>query len=99
MNDISESPSITLDAALDLLAAVPLKERLAAEADRGGRVELDASMVERLSTPCAQILISAARTLAERGDPLVLTGASEAFTVAIADLGLEQSWQRWVEAR
>lgn len=99
MTSLPETSSIALDADLDLLAAVPLKASLVEAVDRGTRVMVDASKVERLSTPCAQVLISAARTLADQDNRLVLEGASEAFTAAFSDLGLDLAWQRWVETR
>ena len=92
-----DSSVIDLDADLDLVAATALKEQLLEASGQGGAVTVDASSVERLTTPCAQVLVAAARSLAEQDRPFALKSPSEAFVSAFADLGLDAVLQQWVE--
>lgn len=81
---------------LDLTQAHHLRDdmmRLSAEA----AVVLDASAVERMSTPCAQILLATARGAAAANKTFKITQASEIFRTAIADLGLQAEFSNWME--
>ncbi|MDR3423583.1 MAG: STAS domain-containing protein [Alphaproteobacteria bacterium] len=51
---------------------------------------LDASQVESLTTPGAQIILSLEKALAARGGSLAVVGGREAFTRALADMGLQR---------
>jgi chemotaxis protein CheX len=74
-------PSLDLTEAEGLCQA--LRDRL-----HEGALLLDASMVERISTPCLQVLAAAAASAMRRGAEFRLRHASTAFSAAIADLGL-----------
>ena len=97
MNPLVDSSVIELDCDLDLVAAAALKERLLEAIDQGIEVIVDASSVERLTTPCVQVLVAAARSLTERDQSLALKDPSEAFVSAFSDLGLDAVVQQWVE--
>ncbi|CCD85464.1 conserved protein of unknown function, putative anti-sigma factor antagonist [Bradyrhizobium sp. ORS 285] len=81
---------------LDLTQAAQLREemiRIAADSS----IVLDASGVGRMSTPCAQILLAAARSAQAANKPFRITQASELFRAAIIDLGLQHELDKWME--
>lgn len=89
------STAHVLPHSLDLTQARDLQQQMLALLD-GGAVVLDASAVERMSTPCMQVVLAAglaadAATLSFRID-----SASDAFRVAVADLGLQQHFINWM---
>jgi len=63
-----------------------------AEAGRGlepgGRLDIDAGQVSRMSCATAVALVSAARSATASGGALVIRAPTAAFTDAFADLGL-----------
>lgn len=97
----SRSPAqpLPLPAVLDMRAAPWLYDHMMAALQSGGDIRLDASQVERLSTPCMQILLSAATTLDQvlTGHRIRVTDASEAFWEAFNDLGYGSLIERWSE--
>lgn len=98
MNPPADSSVIDLDSDLDLVAAAALKERLLEAVDGDAAVVIDASSVERLTTPCAQVLVAAVHALAGQDKSLILKTPSEAFVSAFADLGLEAVLQQRMES-
>ncbi|MFZ2103600.1 MAG: STAS domain-containing protein [Oricola sp.] len=58
---------------------------------RGNPVAVDASAVERIDTPCIQVLLSAARLWREEGVALELSGESGVFTENLNTLGLTKA--------
>ncbi|MGY3454456.1 STAS domain-containing protein [Bradyrhizobium sp. USDA 4353] len=94
--DAAASVAYALPQMLDLTQAVPLRDemvRLAA----AGSIALDASGVERMSTPCVQILLAAARGAKAANKPFKITQASELFRTAVAELGLRNEFEDWME--
>lgn len=80
---------ITLPAILDLTEAAALKSGILAALPLGGGLEVDASQVQRVTSPCLQILASAARDFARAGGPpLRLINMSPAFSGAVIALAL-----------
>lgn len=81
---------------LDLMAArdlqQDLKSRLAA-----GAVVLDAQDVERMSTPCLQVVLAAGRAATVANVPFRIVGASETFSAAVVELGLNSQFSIWME--
>ena len=76
-----------LAASLDLTAAEPL--RAAAQEGLGlGAAAFDGSAVERVSTPCLQVLAATALAARERGIGFRLVNPSVVLAEAIEDLGL-----------
>ena len=73
---------IKLVPVLDLTAAEPLRRELLAAFAGGASVALDASQVQRVSSPCLQVLVAAARLNAR------VTGASPAFEETARTLDL-----------
>jgi anti-anti-sigma regulatory factor len=59
-------------------------------------VLLDASAVERMSTPCLQILLAAGRSAQAVQKSFKIINASDVFRAAIADLGLQTEFSNWM---
>lgn len=80
---------LDLTAASGLRAALGplLKQRL---------IQIDASQVERMSTPCVQVLLSAAGSADAAKAQFRIVEASEAFRSAISELGLQSEFSRWM---
>lgn len=85
----------SVPATLDLTAARDLRERLIAMLS-GNAVVLDMSAVERMSTPCMQVLLAAGRSADAAKVSFQIVDASDAFRAAVADLGLETQFCNWV---
>ncbi len=77
---------------LDLTEAKSLRDLVAALQGEGA-VILDASAVDRMSTPCAQVLLAAGRT---PGGAFKIINASDVFRTALADLGLQPEFSKWM---
>ena len=87
--------SNSLPQMLDLPQAKSLKDDLVRLLERGA-VVLDASAVERMSTPSAQVLLAACRAATAAGTEFQIVNASEVFQTALADLGLQAEFKNWV---
>jgi anti-anti-sigma regulatory factor len=82
-----EAPLI-LPPVLDLTAAEPLCSQLRAALD-AGPVLLDAGAVERIATPCLQVLAAAAASARAQGLGFRLRDAGGVVAAAITALGLD----------
>ena len=78
----------SLAASLDLTAAEPLRA-VAQEMLGLGAAVFDGGAVERVSTPCLQVLAATALAARERGIVFRLANPSAVLAEAIDDLGLE----------
>lgn len=79
--------AISLAASLDLTAADPLLQTVRAGL-RDGALLLDGAAVERVSTPCLQVLAAAAIAARQGGIPFRILYPSAVLSAAITDLGL-----------
>jgi chemotaxis protein CheX len=86
---------IRLPQVLDLTQAQNLRDTMAARLS-GGPLVLDASAVERMSTPCVQVLLAAGRAADLAGSPFQFINASDVFRTALADLGIEAEFNNWM---
>jgi len=91
----ADAPLNRLSQVLDLTQAQNLRDTVAALLN-DGPVLLDASAVERMSTPCAQVLLAAGRAADLAGSSFQIIDASEVFRTALADLGLQTEFRNWV---
>jgi chemotaxis protein CheX len=89
MRDAAPSP-IQLPPVLDLAAAEPLRRELTARWG-DGELRLNGAAVERIATPCLQVLAAAALSARNRQAAFRLSRPSDALRAAIADLGLRQT--------
>lgn len=78
-----ESATFRLPPMLDFAAAESLQATLVQKLHELPSLRLDASAVEMLTTPCAQLILSAVRT-----HGALIRNPSEAFASAFSDLGL-----------
>ena len=86
---------ITLGPVLDIRAASPLRDGLQKALKRGKPIVLDAAQVDRLSTPCIQVLLAAGKSVEAAASRIVLAQASDAFVAAFSDLGLFANLMNW----
>lgn len=87
-----------LPAQLDIRAVEQFFDRLRTIAEEADVAMIDASKVERITTPCVQIVLSLSKTLEENGGRLKLKAASDVFHNAFADLGLTHCIKQWSNA-
>lgn len=81
--------SVALPAVADLVEAGPLKARLEQSLALGSGLTVDASAVQRISSPCLQVLVAGVSSFAKAGGPsLVIGEPSEAFRETASVLGL-----------
>ena len=80
---------VPLPAVADLVEAGPLKARLEQALTDGTGLTVNASAVQRISSPCLQVLVAGVRSFAKAGGPsLVIGEPSEAFRETASVLGL-----------
>lgn len=79
---------------LDLTEAQGLRDRMKVLLGKG-TIVLDASAVDRMSTPCVQVLLATARAANSAGTAFKVVNASDAFQAALADLGLQSEFSNW----
>jgi two-component system chemotaxis response regulator CheY len=85
LRDIGGAPVLPLPSVLDLGAAEMLLAMLREKLANDTELRIDASKVETMTFPCAQVLVSALRSHAE----VSVEQPSEAFATAFHDLGLD----------
>jgi two-component system chemotaxis response regulator CheY len=90
MNNDANTARMVLPEILDLAAAEGLCVSLQQRASEERPLSLDASLVETLTVPCVQVLLSAQ---SHRGG-ISIENPSVAFTSAFEDLGIKMSWSR-----
>lgn len=95
LTDEGRESSFLLPAVLDLTQAQPLLDVLMAQAGDHPR-RIDASAVERMSTPCAQILLAAGRAADLQDGVFQIVEASDVFCAALSDLGLKAEFKKWM---
>ena len=86
---------VTLGPVLDIRAAAPLRDGLQKALKGGKPIVLDAAHVDRLSTPCIQVLLAAGKSAEAAACRIVLEQASDAFVAAFSDLGLYANLMSW----
>jgi chemotaxis protein CheX len=62
---------------------------------KASHVEIDGQDVERLSTPCVQVLLAAAKAMADKGGRFLVKNVSSGFERGMKDLGLEEYLLNW----
>ena len=80
---------------LDLTQAQNLRDTMTALLSDGPLL-LNASAVERMSTPCAQVLLAAGRSAGVAGTSFQIASPSDVFRAALADLGLQAEFMNWM---
>ena len=87
-----ERPLVSLPPIANLTAAADIKQSLVDALDSGKGVEIDASAVQNITSPCWQVLVAAAKSFGESATamPFHVTKASPAFIEAATTLGIAQ---------
>ena len=81
---------VSLPAVVDLLQAGALKAQLEQGLASGIGMTIDGSAVQRISSPCLQILVAGAAAFAKAGGPsLTVANPSAAFLETVSTLGLK----------
>jgi chemotaxis protein CheX len=80
---------------LDLTEARSLRDDMMALL-RSGAIMLDAGAVERMSTPCAQVLLAAGQAAEAANCQFQIVNASDCFQAAVVDLGLQSQFTNWM---
>lgn len=83
-----EGGKVTLPAILDLTKAAALKDCVLSAMAEGTQVTIDAGALQRITTPCLQVFVAAARDLQNEGGALQIVNAPDALTHATEILGL-----------
>ena len=92
--DVAPSPAAVLGAplqlgsSLDLTAAEPLHRELRDRLAQHGTLTIDASEVERVSTPCLQVLAAAVASARALGGSVRFEAPSAVMSNAVRDLDL-----------
>ncbi len=98
-NDAAEDPSdLVLPEVMDLAHAEDLYDQLQEKLNTGDTIIADASNVKRISTPCVQLLFSAAKTLQNQDKKFQIKHPSDIVQDAFSDLGLEEQLNEWSSA-
>ncbi|NDF11995.1 MAG: STAS domain-containing protein [Proteobacteria bacterium] len=87
-----------LPAQLDIRAVESFYEEIKKLSERTTHITLDASKVERLTTPCVQIILSLAKYLTASGGALKITSPTVVFSLAFTDLGFSRNLKEWSAA-
>ncbi len=94
-DSVAVEGAIVLAAVADMAIARDVTEALRGALERQAPVVIDAAAVEELSTPCAQALVSAARSFAEANVALAFRQPSDAFIAAFNRIGLYAAMMQW----
>ncbi|MGO8713522.1 MAG: STAS domain-containing protein [Rhizomicrobium sp.] len=85
------TPQLALPAVLDLTTGSELKRQLESALVKGCGLDIDAGQVQRVASPCLQILAAAAKSFVEAGGPALRFGAvSPEFRETVSTLGLDE---------
>jgi len=85
--------TISLPSILDITAAADLKRELMEALASGGSLNVNAGAVQRVTTPCLQILAAAAKSVAQAGGGRFrLHSVPRGLSETIAMLGLEETF-------
>jgi anti-anti-sigma regulatory factor len=80
---------LALPAVADLVQAGPLKVQLEHYLAAGAGVRVDASAVQRISSPCLQVLVAGVTGFTKAGGPsLTISNPSAEFLETVTALGL-----------
>lgn len=92
-----EVQEVILPAILDVTSAESLLSILK-ESITANHLILVAENVEKLTTPCIQLLLATEKTLTANGHTLRINSPSDAFKHALCDLGLKEQFNQWSNA-
>lgn len=88
----------SLPAVLDLLGAQALKNDLLEHFNGDGDLLVNGADVERISTPCIEVMIAAAGSFGRADRKFLVQSPSACFEDAMKTLGLTDYLSRWRQA-
>ena len=94
-NDRVMSSEIQLPATLNLNTAETLKEALIDAISSSGGAFVGGSQVNRVDTPCLQVLLAAGRDVEADGRTFALCNPSDQLRSAFEDIGMSAELDRW----
>jgi anti-anti-sigma regulatory factor len=80
---------------MDIIMSEKFKEQLLTMIGKFGKITLDASDVDRITTPCIQLFIAADRELENNNESLKIVNASDVTIRALQDIGLGEKYTKW----
>lgn len=83
-----KSTDLKLTPILDLNAALGLRDNLAETIEGGSDIKIDFSRVERITTPCIQVIVAAKQAVEGGGRNFSVTGLAPSIRESFRDLGL-----------
>lgn len=87
--------TILLPASSTMPQAAALRERMLEALEAHGEITVDAKNVEIITTPVAQVLIAAHRSLEKRGGGLDVIHLCDEFSDCLHELGLGKWLEHW----
>ena len=91
----NSADAIRLEAVMDLTMADSLRNQFMERLSLTGNVSVDASAVDVMTSPCVQVLLSAAQSLAKHGRKIDFISPSEGFVATFDELGVSNSHEGW----
>jgi len=95
LSSTDEGTMVGLQPILDIRVADALKQTFLEAAEAGKPVTIDATMVERIFTPCIQVILAATEALEEKEVAFSFKAPTEAFVSAFDELGLFPTMMKW----
>lgn len=92
---MSNSFKLSLDRNLDISKSEKLKLELINAINKSVDVEIDSSMVDRITTPCIQLIVLADHELSQSNNRLFVSNPSDVFEKAFQDIGLTDMLESW----
>ncbi|NVK18304.1 MAG: STAS domain-containing protein [Methylocystaceae bacterium] len=93
----NEKAIIRLQPILDMSASDDLLESLRSCIPAHKKMVLDAGDVERVSTPCIQVLLAAAKKMKQVGGQFSIENVTPKFEQSMRELGLSEYLNSWSE--
>jgi anti-anti-sigma regulatory factor len=87
---VDGTPQLVLPPVLDLTLVADIKRQLEEALARGAGIDIDASQVQRVTTPCLQLFAAAMKSFVQAGGPAMhFASLSSEFRETVTALGLE----------
>ena len=92
-----ENEKIAMCGTFDISSATEFKDTLQKALDLSPNIIIDAKELDKITTPCIQLLLSASKSANKNKGKLTLDGFSEDMEKAFSDLGFIDQFNEWKE--
>ena len=92
-----DKATVTLLPILDMSASDEFLDVMKACVSAQNSIILDGEDVQRVSTPCVQVMLGAAKTVEDAGGSFTIKNMSSDFERALRELGLAEYIDKWSE--